>query len=86
MQVNILDYGCVIQSIIVSDRDGHLSDVVLGFDSLQGELRSVDGTPMDNPAYLRYCKTFYRMGGEMHYFPPDNRDFLLALYQNLSDK
>lgn len=43
--------------------------------------------PMDNPAYyLRYCKTFARMGGEMHYLTADNRDFLLALYQNLSKK
>ncbi len=43
--------------------------------------------PADNPAYyLRYCKTFYRMGGEMHYLTADNRDFLLALYHNLSGK
>ncbi len=42
--------------------------------------------PMDNPAYyLRYCKSFNRMGGEMHYLTADNRDFLLALYQKLSD-
>jgi hypothetical protein len=42
--------------------------------------------PMDNPAYyLRYCKTFHRMGGEMHYITVDNRDFLLELYHNLSD-
>jgi len=41
--------------------------------------------PMDNPAYyLRYCKTFHRMGGEMCYLTADNRDFLLALYQNLN--
>jgi hypothetical protein len=40
--------------------------------------------PMDNPAYyLRYCKTFNRMGGEMHYLTADNRDFLLELYQQL---
>lgn len=40
--------------------------------------------PMDNPAYyLRYCKTFSRMGGEMNYLTADNRDFLLALYQKL---
>ncbi len=40
--------------------------------------------PMDNPAYyLRYCKTFSRMGGEMHYLTADNRDFLLALYHEL---
>ena len=40
--------------------------------------------PMDNPAYyLRYCKTFNRMGGEMHYCCADNRDFLLHLSQQL---
>ncbi len=43
--------------------------------------------PMDNPAYyLRYCKTFNRMGGEMHYLTADNRDFLLALYQKLNSR
>lgn len=42
--------------------------------------------PYDNPAYyLRYCKTFSRMGGEMHYLTADNRDFLLALNQKLRD-
>jgi hypothetical protein len=41
--------------------------------------------PVDNPAYyLRYCKTFHRMGGEMHYLTADNRDFLLELYQILT--
>jgi hypothetical protein len=43
--------------------------------------------PMDNPAYyLRYCKTFQRMGGEMDYLTADNRDFLLGLYQELKSK
>ncbi len=43
--------------------------------------------PKDNPAYyLRYCKTFSRMGGEMHYLTADNRDFLLAIYQQLSEQ
>jgi len=43
--------------------------------------------PVDNPSYyLRYCKTFNRMGGEMHYLSADNRDFLLELHRNLSDK
>ena len=43
--------------------------------------------PIDNPAYyLRYCKTFHRMGGEMHYLTADNRDFLLAIYQQLTEK
>ncbi len=40
--------------------------------------------PKTHPAYyLRYCKTFSRMGGTMRYLSADNRDFLLALYQGL---
>ena len=40
--------------------------------------------PMDNPAYyLRYCKTFSRMGGTMRYVCAHNRDFLLTLLQAL---
>ena len=43
--------------------------------------------PADNPAYyMRYCKTFHRMGGEVHYLAADNRDFLLELYHDLSDR
>jgi hypothetical protein len=42
--------------------------------------------PADDPAYyMRFCKTFYRMGGEMNYLSADNRDFLLALYQKLNE-
>jgi len=40
--------------------------------------------PQDNPAYyLRYCKTFSRMGGTMRYACAHNRDFLLTLEQSL---
>lgn len=43
--------------------------------------------PMDNPAYyLRYCKTFSRMGGEMRYLSADNRDFLLGLWGRLGKR
>lgn len=43
--------------------------------------------PMDNPDYyLRYNKSFNRMGGEMRYVTADNRDFLLALAQGLKKK
>jgi len=42
--------------------------------------------PMDHPAYyLRFCKTFYRMGGELDYIGLDNRAFLLALYHELQN-
>lgn len=34
--VSFLDYGAVIQSIIVPDKDGKLEDVVLGYDTLSG--------------------------------------------------
>lgn len=41
--------------------------------------------PEDNPAYyLRYNKSFSRMGGTMRYVPMDNRDFLLHLLRRLS--
>ena len=41
--------------------------------------------PVDNPAYyLRYCKTFSRMGGEMRYLTADNRDFLVTLARELA--
>jgi hypothetical protein len=40
--------------------------------------------PMDNPAYyLRYCKTFARMGGTLRYLQADNRDFFLSLLRAL---
>ena len=40
--------------------------------------------PATDPAYyLRYLKTFSRMGGNMHYISIDNRDFLVSLFQKL---
>jgi len=40
--------------------------------------------PQENPAYyLRYCKTFSRMGGTMRYVSADNRNFLLSLLREL---
>jgi hypothetical protein len=43
--------------------------------------------PPDHPAYyLRYCKTFSRMGGTMRYLSMDNRDFLLTLFQELRSR
>lgn len=42
--------------------------------------------PMDNPAYyLRFMKTFNRMGCPIDYTSIDNRDFLLHLYQKLKE-
>jgi hypothetical protein len=40
--------------------------------------------PVDNPAYyVRYLKTFNRMGGKLTYIQADNRDFLLSLCRQL---
>jgi hypothetical protein len=40
--------------------------------------------PKDNPAYyLRFCKSFSRMGGAMHYVQSDNVEFLQSLLVNL---
>ena len=42
--------------------------------------------PKENPAYyLRFCKSFSRMGGEMVYVDGDNRVFLHNLYQMLRE-
>ncbi len=50
-----------------------------GWDWSQGE------PPKDNPAYyLRFCKSFFRMGGSLDYICMDNRQFLLALYHELN--
>lgn len=43
--------------------------------------------PMTDPAYyLRYCKTFSRMGGRMTYCSADNRSWFVALLNELEGK
>lgn len=50
-----------------------------GWDWTQGE------PPKTNPAYyLRFCKSFARMGGTMHYAQCDNVTFLHHLYRELA--
>jgi hypothetical protein len=49
-----------------------------GWDWTRGE------PPSDNPAYyLRFCKSFYRMGGTLDYIRCDNRVFLAHLLRRL---
>jgi len=49
-----------------------------GWDWRQGE------PPPTNPAYyLRFCKSFYRMGGTIDYIRCDNRVFLAELMRQL---
>jgi hypothetical protein len=43
--------------------------------------------PESDPAYyVRYLKSFSRVGGRMSYIQADNRDFLLSLYRELHEK
>jgi len=58
--------------------------VVVDLAELHWDWQEQGEPPPDDPAYyLRYCKTFSRMGGTMRYVSIDNRDFLLALCQGL---
>jgi aldose 1-epimerase len=45
IEVAIANYGGIVQSILLPDRDGHFADVVLGFDDLDG--------------YLNHSSTFF---------------------------
>jgi hypothetical protein len=43
--------------------------------------------PKDNPAYyLRFCKSYSRMGGSMHYLQCDNTVFVHHLLRELENK
>jgi hypothetical protein len=70
--------------------DNHIDNqfiVVVDIAKNEWDWNKMGEPPADNPAYyLRYCKTFNRMGGEMHYMSADNRDFLSELYHDLSQK
>ncbi len=51
-----------------------------GWDWTRGE------PPKSNPAYyLRFCKSYSRMGGTMHYLQCDNLAFIHNLYRALAD-
>ena len=32
--ISVIDWGAILTSIIVPDKDGHMADVALGFDSM----------------------------------------------------
>jgi hypothetical protein len=45
---------------------------------------TVGEPPKTNPAYyLRFCKSYVRMGGSMHYVQSDNAAFVGNLYGRL---
>jgi hypothetical protein len=64
----------------VTDHSIHVVDLQDGgnWDWTQGE------PPKHNPAYyLRFCKSYSRMGGVMHYLQCDNATFIHQLYNRL---
>jgi hypothetical protein len=66
---------------VVQNHTFYVVDIQEGgnWDWAQGE------PPKDNPAYyLRFCKSFARMGGKMHYLPSDNVVFLHNLLKQLA--
>jgi hypothetical protein len=70
-----LQHGSKIEDHFIVVVDMAKSD----WDWSQGE------PPEEDPAYyLRYNKTFSRMGGTMRYVQADNRDFFLQLTRQLS--
>lgn len=40
LEMKVINYGCIITSLKVPDRNGALGDIVLGYDSLEGYLQS----------------------------------------------
>jgi hypothetical protein len=74
---------------IVINQGNHIDDhfiIVADLAQNEWDWHNMGEPPADNPSYYnRYCKTFNRMGGEMHYLSVDNRDFLCELYHNLID-
>ena len=68
---------------VIKDHAIYVVDLQDGgrWDWTQGE------PPKDNPAYyLRFCKTYSRMGGAMHYVQSDNITFLHNLFHRLETR
>ena len=64
-----MNYGCIITSLIVPDKDGKAADIVLGFDSLQPYL---DGHPYFGAMIGRYANRI--AGGK---FSLDGKEYIL---------
>jgi hypothetical protein len=58
--------------------------VVVDLSPVSWDWQAAGEPPPEDPAYyVRYLKTFSRMGGTLSYVQADNRDFLLALTREL---
>ncbi|MEP0844600.1 MAG: hypothetical protein HRF43_18020 [Phycisphaerae bacterium] len=82
MSPMVFEKSLSIARNVALQRNERLEDfLLLVVDLARGDWDWSRGEPPESdPAYyLRYNKTFSRMGGTMRYLSADNRDFLLAL-------
>lgn len=73
MQVSVTNYGGIITSLKVPDRNGKLDDVTLGYDSIDGYLKS---TPYFGAIVGRYgnriAKAQFELDGKTHKLPAND--------------
>ncbi len=77
MRVRILNYGGIIQSIDVPDRNGQANNVVLGFPDLQGYLNNTGDAKTYFGAIIgrygnRIAKGAFTLNGAQHHVPINN--------------
>src|SRR5271166_4686189 len=83
MEVSILTYGGIVQSIVVPDRHGKLRDVALGFDDLEDYLT-------DSPYFgaiigrfgNRIAKGQFRLGGKQYQIPTNDGNSITEAADN----
>ena len=88
MSPMVFEKSLSISQNLAIQRGGHIDDHYIFVNDLARSTWdwSKGEPPEDNPAYyLRYNKSFSRMGGTMRYMQADNRDFLLALTRSLDE-
>lgn len=75
MTVKVTNYGAIITSILVPDRDGNPADVVLGYNSVEGYINAVD-KPYFGAVVGRYgnriAKGSFTLGDETYSLPINN--------------
>ena len=72
MAVEVLNWGCVIRSILVPDRDGNPTDVVLGYESIDRYLNN-GGERFLGAALGRYANRIARGRKPQRRGAPDTR-------------
>src|ERR1700756_2375237 len=77
MQVRILTYGGIVQSIEVPERTGHVGDVVLGFPTLDGYLNNTGSAKTYFGAIIgryanRIAKGTFPLNGTQYHVPINN--------------